>query len=84
MTGPTHELRHFIVTELVSARGIDSIARDDDLIRAGIVDWLGVQQLVEFVQSHYGISGADHELVSQNFLPLARLAAFVERRRSET
>jgi acyl carrier protein len=77
------ELHEFIVTELASGQGAGAIDADEDLIRRGIVDSLGVQQLVEFCQSRYGIRVADADLVPENFQTLRQLADYVERKQAE-
>jgi acyl carrier protein len=77
------ELYDFIVTELVSGQGAGSITPDEDLIKRGIVDSLGVQQLVDFCQSRYGIRVADADLVPANFQSLGQLANYVERKQAE-
>jgi acyl carrier protein len=72
------ELHEFIAGELVSAGGGPPIGPDDDLIKRGIVDSLGVMQLVEFCESRYGIAVTDEDLVPANFQTVRRLAAYVE------
>jgi acyl carrier protein len=75
-------LRSFIADELVSEDVAQSIAPDDDLIKLGIVDSLGVMQLVDFCESQYGISVTDAELVPENFRTLRALAEYVERKQA--
>ena len=77
------ELHEFIVSELVSGDGALSITPDEDLIKRGIVDSLGVAQLVEFCESSYGIRVADADLVPGNFRSLVELADYVDRKRAE-
>jgi acyl carrier protein len=77
------ELYEFIVTELVSGQGAGTITADEDLIKRGIVDSLGVQQLVDFCQSRYGIRVSDADLVPANFQTLGQLANYVERKQAE-
>jgi acyl carrier protein len=84
MNHVAQELRQFIVTELAPGIGVTSIEGDDDLIRQGIVDSLGVAQLAEFIQGRFGISVEVDDVVPANFQTLTRLAAFVESRRSES
>ena len=67
LTPLERELRAFIVTELMSADGADSITAEEDLIRRGIVDSLGLSQLVDFCESRYGIQVTDEDLVPSNF-----------------
>ncbi|HEX5822565.1 MAG TPA: acyl carrier protein [Solirubrobacterales bacterium] len=71
------------MSELVSGQGAGSITADEDLIKRGIVDSLGVQQLVDFCESRYGIRVSDADLVPANFQTLRQLANYVERKQAE-
>jgi acyl carrier protein len=83
LTSVQQELHAFIVTELVSGQGQDAITADDDLIKRGIVDSLGVQQLIDFCESRYHIRVAKEDLVPQNFQTLRQLAEYVDRKQAE-
>jgi acyl carrier protein len=83
LTPVQQELHEFIVSELVSGQGADAITADEDLIKRGIVDSLGVQQLVDFCESRYRIRVADADLVPENFQTLRQLADYVDRKQSE-
>jgi acyl carrier protein len=52
---------------------------DDDasFLDEGIIDSLGVIELVTFVESQFGVSVADHELVPDNFDSVKKLDAFI-------
>jgi acyl carrier protein len=76
------ELETFIVDEIALGRGPRSIARDDDLLARGVIDSLGVTQLVDFLAERFGIEVRDDELVPANFRSLAHMEAFIERRRA--
>jgi acyl carrier protein len=73
----TAEVEAFIVDEITLGRGIRSIAVDDDLLAGGIIDSLGVTQLVAFLEDRFGIRVADEELMPANFRTLAAIEAFV-------
>ena len=73
----TSELEAFIVEEITLGRGIRSIAPDDDLLAGGIIDSLGVTQLVAFLEDRFGIRVTDEELTPANFRTLAAIDAFV-------
>jgi acyl carrier protein len=75
------ELHEFIAGELVSADAAPPIGPEEDLIKRGIVDSLGVTQLVDFCESHYGITVTDEDLIPANFQTVRRLAEYVERKR---
>jgi acyl carrier protein len=83
LTPVQRELHGFIVSELVSGQGLGLITADEDLIKRGIVDSLGVQQLVDFCESRYGIRVSDSDLVPTNFQTLRQLANYVERKQAE-
>jgi acyl carrier protein len=48
----------------------------------GVIDSTGVLELVSFVESEYGITVADEDVVPANFDSISALAAFVARKRS--
>ena len=75
------ELEAFIVEEIALGRGLQSIAPDEDLLARGVIDSLGVTQLVAFLEDRYAIRVTDEELTPANFQSLARLEAFVAARR---
>jgi acyl carrier protein len=77
------ELHAFIAGELASAGSGPPIGPEDDLIKRGIVDSLGVMQLVDFCESRYGITVTDADLVPENFQTVRRLAEFVDGKRAE-
>jgi acyl carrier protein len=78
-----HQLAKFIADELASADGSRAVGVEDDLIRRGIVDSLGISQLVEFCESRYGIRVTDADLVPANFQTVRSLAEYVDRKRAE-
>jgi acyl carrier protein len=75
------ELHEFIAGELMSGGAAPPIGPEDDLIKRGIVDSLGVMQLVDFCESRYGITVTDADLVPANFQTVRRLADYVEHKR---
>ena len=83
MTPLQRELHGFVVSELVSRQDAPSITADEDLIKRGIVDSLGVAQLVEFCESRYGIRVSEADLVPGNFRSLRELADYVDRKQAE-
>ena len=73
----TRELEAFIVDEIALGRGIRSIEPDQDLLAGGLIDSLGVTQLVSFLEDRYGIRVSDDELTPANFCTLASIEGFV-------
>ena len=75
------ELEAFILEDIALGREMESIDPDEDLLARGVIDSLAVTQLVAFLEERYSIRVTDEELVPDNFRSLARMAAFVERKR---
>ena len=59
---------------------VDDVDASASFLEEGIIDSTGMLELVAFVESTFGISIADTELVPENLDSLDRVAAFVERK----
>jgi acyl carrier protein len=70
-------LESFIVDEIALGRGIRAIEPDQDLLAGGLIDSLGVTQLVAFLEGRYGNRVSDDELTPANFCTLASIEGFV-------
>ncbi|HWM09557.1 MAG TPA: acyl carrier protein [Solirubrobacteraceae bacterium] len=76
------ELETFIVEEIAMGQGPPSLTRDADLLAGGLIDSLGVTQLVAFLEERYAIAVRDEDLVPGNFRSLERIEAYVLRKRA--
>ncbi len=56
------------------------IPRADSLLELGIIDSTGAMDLVMYLESEFGISIADEELVPENLDSIERIATFVSRK----
>jgi acyl carrier protein len=70
------QIRRFIRDSFL----VDEFADDESFLGTGIVDSLGIVQLVAFVESTYALKVPDTDLVPENFDSVSRLTAYVERR----
>jgi len=82
-------------TEIVPSKIRDFIARnflftdqgfdypdDTSFLKEGIIDSLGIIELVSFVEKEFGISVADQELLPSNFDSVARLTAYISAKKA--
>lgn len=81
MTDPATEIRAFVEESFLYLHPGVELGDEDDLLAAGIVDSLGFVELVEEVQSRYGVAVADVEITEENFGSIAAIGRFVERKR---
>lgn len=77
----TTDLQAFILEEITPGRAIAAVDRDDDLLAGGIIDSLAVTQLIEFLQTRYGVRVGGDDLVPANFQSVRAIEAFVDRKR---
>jgi acyl carrier protein len=73
----SERIRNFILEKFPLARR-QGLKTSDTLLEGGILDSLGVLDLVGFVEQEFGIHVADEELVPENFQTIEQLAAFVQ------
>ena len=77
------KIREFIVDHFPQARR-DRPDDDQDLLHSGIVDSLGILELVTYLAEEFNILVSDEELLPDNFSSIRRLTDFVERKGSGT
>jgi len=73
-------IRDFIATRLLYSKEGFTYPDDASLLREGVVDSLGVVELVEFLQGHFGLKVEQQEVRPDNFDSVAKMAAFVRRK----
>ncbi|MBX5468714.1 MAG: acyl carrier protein [Thermoleophilaceae bacterium] len=76
------ELRSFIEENYLYLHPDVELGEDDDLLGLGILDSLAFIELVEEIQSRYGIAVQDIEITEENFGSLRAMTRFVESRRA--
>ena len=55
-----------------------NIQMEDDLLSAGIIDSLGVLQLVAFIEEQFNIQMPDEDVVLENFQSVNSLANYLD------
>jgi acyl carrier protein len=75
-----NKIRQFILTNLYYAEEA-FIGEDDSFLETGVIDSMGVMELVAFVHSEFGVEVAQQEIVVENFDSIRKLANFVRRKR---
>jgi acyl carrier protein len=76
------DVRGFIEDNFLYMSPDAEIADGEDLLAAGIVDSLGFVELVEEVESRYGVKVDDVEITEENFGSIDAIALYVERKRA--
>ena len=73
-------IRDFIARNLLFSDTGFNYTDEASFLQEGIIDSLGVMELVEFVQKSFGIKVEQHEVTQDHFDSVAKLAAFVRQK----
>ncbi|SRR6266446_5551742 len=77
------QIREFILDKFPLARK-QQLKDSDALLETGILDSLGVLDLVSFLEREFSLGVVDEELVPENFQTIDRISAFVESKTSRS
>ena len=75
---PTERIRKFVLQTFPLARR-RNITDSADLLESGVIDSLGVLDLVTFLQTEFAVLVEDEDLTPDNFKSIECMAQFVER-----
>ena len=81
-TDARKEMRGFIEDNFLYLRPDVELGDGDDFLALGVIDSLGFVELVEEVQSRFGIAIEDVEITEENFGSIDAIAGYVERKRA--
>jgi acyl carrier protein len=77
------ELRNFITESIMYGHNTDFLADDSSFLESGVIDSTGVLELINYMESRFGISVADDELVPENLDSINGLIRFIEKKSGE-
>jgi acyl carrier protein len=72
-------IRNFIEENFLFQIGDQTLADDQSLLEAGVVDSTGVLELVAFLEDTFHLQIADKDIIPQNLDTVDSITAFVER-----
>jgi|RhiMetdeSRZDD1v2_1073273.scaffolds.fasta_scaffold507372_3 acyl carrier protein len=75
------DVRRFITENFVLVADGASVAGDASLTRGGIVDSVGIVELIHFVETRFGIEIADEELIPENIDTIDNIVRYVRAKR---
>ena len=80
MSTTIEKVRSFVTTNFY-VPDKDALGDDASLLDQGIVDSTGVLEVVSFLESDFGITVEDAEVLPENLDSIAKIAAFVDRKK---
>jgi len=74
------QLRQFVADNFLYMRRDATIGDDDSLLARGVIDSLGVMELVGFVETTFGVAVDPADITEEHFGSLSAIARYVASR----
>jgi acyl carrier protein len=74
------QIREYIARNLLFSENGFEYEDDDSFLQEGIVDSVGVLELVLFVEETFKVDVADHEITPDNFDTVSKLANYIRKK----
>lgn len=74
-------MKQFIIEHFPLARRKE-LTDADHLIESGVIDSMGVLDLVAFIESEFNVRVEDEDLTPENFQSIARITLFIQGKRN--
>jgi acyl carrier protein len=74
------QIKDYIMKSLLFSSDGFNYPDSASFLEEGIVDSVGVMELIAFVEENFGLTVADQEITPDNFDSVAKLAAYVRRK----
>lgn len=73
-----NKIKSYIAQNLLFSGDEFKYSNDASFLEEGIVDSLGVMELVSFVEDQFGVTVDDQDITPDNFDSVSRLAVYVQ------
>ena len=74
-------IRSFLVRQFPTTK---NVSNDEPLLKNGVIDSLGILEVVTFIENEFSITVSDEDLLPENFGSVASLTSFVQLKRNVT
>lgn len=71
------DIRAFIADNFLFRDDRPALGDDESLLEAGLIDSMGILELVAFLETRFALAVADHEIVPANMDSVAAIASYV-------
>ena len=75
-------VRHFLDENFLYMRPNFVLGDDDRLLERGVVDSMGVAEMVTFIEDEFGIKTSDEDISEANLGSLSAIGRFVSQKRT--
>jgi acyl carrier protein len=78
------DLREFVIDTFLFGNEDAKLSNDDSFVEMGVIDSMGILNLVSFVETRYGVEVANADLVPEIWDSVGRIARFVTSKETMT
>jgi acyl carrier protein len=71
-------LRHFIQTNLLHGKTSQPITAEDNLLAHGMIDSLGIVQLLAFIEKDFGVKVPPEDVTIQHFRTVKTIVEYLK------
>jgi acyl carrier protein len=71
-------IKEFMISHFLKGDATKTISDDSSFLEGGIIDSVGVLELVAFIEEKYGFRVEDEELVPENLDSVEKLVAYIQ------
>lgn len=75
------KLKNYLLMELAADLGIETLSEEDDLLEQGIIDSMGIMNVIAFMEENFEIAVEDQEIVPDNFQTIKNMEQFIGQKR---
>jgi len=73
------KIREFVISRFPLAKQ-GRLDDEQDLLQSGIIDSLGILEVVNYLSEEFSVVVSDEELLPENFSSISKLTSFTERK----
>ena len=74
------DIKQFIIRDILSNEDYVELNFQDNLIMTGIIDSVGIQSLISFLESKYNIEIEDQDILPENFENIDAICSFISKK----
>jgi acyl carrier protein len=74
------DVRRFIGENFILDGGVETLSGDASLTQHGVLDSMGVLELIMFLEERYGLKVPDEDALPENLDSVDRIVGYVQRR----
>ena len=71
-------IRQFVMENLARKKNIYQVNDDDNLIESGIIDSMGIMQLVSYLEGAFAVKVKDEDIVPDYFESINAISTYIE------